>query len=732
MGTANADTISAIAQASATADTGTLNSADILDGGAGVDTLNIRATTLGAATTWVPALSNIENIAVTNVDTSTNLATFSLGASGATNYSLKGTVAAAKTFITGTPTAASITLDAAKTTAAAGIQSVNLGSATGRTGTADAFTLNVANGSGAATTNNAFTNSTILNMVTSAAGGATADNTFEVANIVGSGAASYVTFQAGLDGVRTVNYSGNATANTAGYGLVINQDNGFASLRKIDASAATGGGINIATSSTNAKTVIGSGSNDRVWFTGGVAQINTATDAMSFGAGTDTLAFGTDTTTGGYTAAQLAYINAISDLERIEFTSSTPGAIDASLFTVAKGFVFSTAETAQTLLDFTGGSANTVYLAASHAATIAAGANGSAGTAANGSGANGGSAATGTNALKFTGSVVGSTENLQLAGGVTVQHSGGAGGVGGAATAAGSGAGGAGGNASAGKYAIDFGAGVTKLAIESIGTSANSILGGNGGSGGAGGAAGATGIGGNGGNAGAGAEAINNSTQVQSVTITGTRDLTIQGGSAGTAGAAGASGASAGTAGASAADAKAGFTGAVNVDSSTFTGKLTINLSTGADALTMGSGGGVIRTMGGADTVTLGAGIDKIDLRVAADTTWNTTGLTLTGFTSGQDKVVVATLPTLVKTGGSYTANGTGVVVTDIGNAITAGGGLGGANNAAVVTITGSSSAGTYLVIDTNGSNTYSNADAVIKLVGTTTIAIGDFTVDAT
>jgi hypothetical protein len=79
-----------------------------------------------------------------------------------------------------------------------------------------------------------------------------------------------------------------------------------------------------------------------------------------------------------------------------------------------------------------------------------------------------------------------------------------------------------------------------------------------------------------------------------------------------------------------------------------------------------------------------------------------------------------------VKFGANYTAVGTGTLATDIGTAITSGGALS-ANDAAIVTITGTG-AGTYLVINDGTAAFNAAADAVINITGVTgTITTADF-----
>jgi len=168
------------------------------------------------------------------------------------------------------------------------------------------------------------------------------------------------------------------------------------------------------------------------------------------------------------------------------------------------------------------------------------------------------------------------------------------------------------------------------------------------------------------------------------------------------------------------------------VDASAFTAKLTLIGSASADIITVGSGGSNITGGGGADQITLGAGTDTVVYTTLADslaTNAATTNDTITNFTAGTDKIDVTNLPTAVQQGALFAANGTGNLATDIGTAIANGTAAFAIDNAAVVTINGGTTAGTYLVINDHANAGYAAADdAVIKLVGLTgTLAVADF-----
>lgn len=670
-GTSGNDTFNGVMQftGAGNADNGTFNSADNLNGGAGTDVLNVRVTALGADGAVAPVLTGIEKVSVSNIATVNNAIVNLASASGVETVEFKDTVVGSSTRVINGPTTAKISLDNADSTT----HNVNLGADTGRTGTTDAVAVTIANGSGATGA------AAGLQLVTN--NGTTADTSFEVLNITNAGAANFVQVGNSLAGVTSITVGGSSTA-TSGYGLTLTEAANFNSVKTINASSLTGAGLNISTTLAADVTFTGSAQADRVALTGGVTNLTSA-DKLTFAGGKDTLAFGTDTAIASYSAAQLALINAITDVEVLEFTAATATAgstLKANDFTVAQEFVLSGGANASAAAaagwTITGAeSADAFKVTTTNISLVA-------NTAAANSGANG------FDALVFTGAAVGQTANLELSG-RTVQGQ-----AGQAGTTA---AGGNGGNA------IDFGGNITKLVITSSGTAANTLQGGAGGNGA--------------GTKGTGAAAIENGTAVQAVEIKGAQALTIAGGAAG--GGTGTGGAAAG-----------GFSNAVNVDASTMTGKLTVTLSTGNDIISVGTGGSVVRGFGGKDALKLNTGTDQVDLRVAADSLANADNImTIENFAAGTDKLVIGgQLVGTIKSGALYTATGTGTIATDLGSAITAGGGFGGSGNAAIVTVTGTG-AGTYLVVDTSNNGAYDNAsDVVVKLVGLTgTLSTGDF-----
>jgi len=736
-GTSGADTYNGtISAAAANGDSGTLNSFDNIAGGLGVDTLIARITSLGGATTIAPTMSSVDTVLLGSVDASGNIGTLNLAsATGTTTVGFKDTASGSNQNIINAATTAAVMLDNSDGTAN---NRVNLGSNSGRSGTADAFALTIQGGSGSSSSVADF------GLITSAAA---ADTSFEVANItIGAGAANFINFGIGGANIKVINASGAGTPSTsttnAGQVLVLTEAANFANVETINASGLTTGGLNISTTSAQNTTFTGSGFNDRLNITAGVGNL-TGADVINFGTGAlDTLAFGTTADFRAVTlgTATTALINAITTADAIE--ASTAGAIQlrAADWTTVNTFVFSGAtngvastnnvivtglETADTLritADIrTIGAAGAV--GATHATT---GVTGAAGTA-------------GVDSLSLGGQAVGQTASLVLTGGVDLTAAGGAGGAGGAATATVGGTGGAGGVGGAGNSAIDVangGANIGTLNISSIGTSVNTLIGGAGGAGGAGGQGGATAAQGQGGAAaagGAGAVGIDNGAGLTLVNITGTADLTIAGGAGGAAGAAGAGATAGATAAAGAA--AAGFSSAVNVNASTFTGVLTVSGSTAADAITGGSNNDILTTMGGLDSLTGGAGTDDFRINGTAVTS-ATAFITISDFGAGDQ---ISILSQVRAAGGALVGGGTALLGTPVFNttainvssaasfaaALDLASALAGNVNTQVTWFNWTDG-NTYVVVDNTAAGTYTAAtDAIIQLTGVKTLTVG-------
>lgn len=146
----------------------------------------------------------------------------------------------------------------------------------------------------------------------------------------------------------------------------------------------------------------------------------------------------------------------------------------------------------------------------------------------------------------------------------------------------------------------------------------------------------------------------------------------------------------------------------------------------GTDTISGGDGTDTITGGAGADNLTGGAGVDTFVYTTLADSLAAAPDR-ITDLVAGTDKIDVTTLPAAILQGASFTAAGTGNLGTDIGSALTAGGGTFAANGAAVVTITGTG-AGTYMVINDGTADYQSANDAVVNITGITgTLAVADF-----
>jgi hypothetical protein len=172
------------------------------------------------------------------------------------------------------------------------------------------------------------------------------------------------------------------------------------------------------------------------------------------------------------------------------------------------------------------------------------------------------------------------------------------------------------------------------------------------------------------------------------------------------------------------------------INATGFTGKLTLVGSSGTDIVNVGSGGSVISGSASSDTYNLGGGRDQLKF-TGADNANLTTGLsttaansldTVSSFTAGQDKIVLATAITGIN---SVTVTGQASLTDTIASSTTL---FGNGNNAAVVTVTGTN-AGTYLVANTtttvaegDAASGFTAADFAIKLVGLSgTLTTADF-----
>lgn len=474
LGTSGDDTYNGVID---TTSGSTLGTVDSIDGQAGTDSLNARIVTSAGGTTVAPVVKNVEIFNLTNIAAAGNFTLNFASIEGEQQVWSKGSVAASDTRVVGVTAGTTAGLDSAN-----GTYSVNYAGDTARTGTADAFSLAVV-GSGITATPVAF------NLVQ--ANGTTIDASFEVANINATGAASNVTINggAGANGLRVINVTGDSA------GLRLADAGAATSLRTVDASGMTGtGGLNLNASTstqTNFK-FTGSGQNDRLVLDNAVIGVAN-TVSLNAGEGKDTLAITGVTNFAAAGAATLrTNVNTkATGFEVLEANANNVTALKANDFTNINEFAF-TGTTQTAALNITGVESADKFVFSTRSATV-----------------------------DFDGAQVAQVANAAVGGGVTFAGTVGALGTDNSAAASGV----VGGNGGNGTAAVTFGSNITSLTIESTGTTANVIQGGAGGAGGQGSltAPGPA----NGGVGGNGAVAIDNNTEVQTVTITGSQNLTI-------------------------------------------------------------------------------------------------------------------------------------------------------------------------------------------------------------
>ena len=316
-----------------------MQSVDSLYGGAGVDTLSVRAA--GAAAP-IPLLDSIELINVANLNAGVYTVNL-ISATGEEVLTSTTQVANATTNFSNI-TATGVTAAIADADATS---QFNFQGAAARTGTADAVSLSIANGSGTAAAN------ATLNIVDGTL--AAADATFEVFNISTAGAASYVNSALGGANVREINVSGTGVADANGYALTLSEAASFAAARTVNASAMTGtGGLNVDISAATFASLsyIGCGQTDRVVVDGTVANGGNAW-SLNAGLGNDTLAI--DTLTNFTTANLLTTVNTrTAGFETLEATAADVTALQANLYTGINTFRFSGLDATAVALAVTG------------------------------------------------------------------------------------------------------------------------------------------------------------------------------------------------------------------------------------------------------------------------------------------------------------------------------------------------------------------------------------------
>ncbi len=295
-----------------------------------------------------PQSSNVEKFIITNLGATTNnfFALDFTSISGETEVGSKGSVAASET------RAMRVDSLAASIDTAEGALSVNFKGT--RTGTTDAFSLAL-NGAGAGT------GFAVFNTITSTG---TIDNTFDIANITSTGAASVLNLGFAAMNLKTVNIAGDAA-------LTLMEFAAFAGLSTVDASGMTGGGVNIDAQGSTATGFVFKGSSavDRVVLAN--TTINNAGTTLSGGDGKDTLASTSFTLTAAVVNGSTGFevleaVNPVSSLVANSFTTiseflfsggANNGRVEISGVETSDRFVFSSDQSTNTgAIRFTGAS----------------------------------------------------------------------------------------------------------------------------------------------------------------------------------------------------------------------------------------------------------------------------------------------------------------------------------------------------------------------------------------
>ena len=712
VGGAKNDKFIAVNEASAAAGD-TFSVADTVDGGAGIDTLEITDTQGGALGGLT--VTNVENVTLRGLQEDDTAETFNQATmSGATAYTFKdftdgitvtnadlGDTFALNSFAVDHAND-DVTITYRLATGSSDSASISTSGSTLQQVVVDAIeTLSVSN-SGTSVTSIArldAAQATTINIDNSTATVGTTPGLTITA--VGDNTATAMTFTG----------SGSTTATGAlSTGLLT-----------LTGSAATGDlDLNVSSNANNLTLTTGSG-NDRVE-AGTVGTNLTADDSWNLGSGTNTLVI--DDTS--LTAQDILDINAVTGITNLELSTTTAESaydgkdigIDSFIFAGAitdaagadggAGAEAGDAGTAGTAannqaLSLTGVEAGDVFKIKENI-TGGEGGNGGAGTEGTGAGPAGGAGANGSVALLLTEELsgAGNTATLILDGATIT---GGAGGNGGAG-ADGEGAnknGGAGGAAGSGAIAISATTFET-LNIQSI-TAANAVAGGAAGTAGEGGAKTGTGTAGSDGAAGSAGASVAMNTN-GTINVTGDKNLDL--------------GTVSGT--------------DVTINASSFTGILTVTGEAGNNIITGGSKADVINGGAGQDTLTGGAGADDFTFTAGANVTGGTPSASvfdiITDFNTGSDEIDFSAALT-VETATATAAVGTASINSEgfasfhsaddtLAEKITA-------VEAGIVT--GTESSGDFALF-THGSDTYlfihdgtsglANTDALIQLKGVT------------
>lgn len=336
VGTNGNDTFTALVNADGTATT--LNTGDSVDGGAGVDTMNLI---VGGTASTLPTVATVKNIEIINVTGVENISGTSVDAGFFAGSTMVNLVAAGGT-------AATVTGLSGKTL---GVQGKTAATVAGDFGTAAAATVQLTNASDAAATPaNAIINLTgaaIKTVTVNGNGRATIDATGSTVETLNINATGSLTLNAAAEAasIKTINAAGSTatvnlgtTAFTAAETITTGSGNdtftvGLTTTGKT-ATVNSGAGndtITVAATAVNVNINAGAG-DDTIVFNRAL----TATDVVNGGEGKDTLTVGNT----AIIAADLEILKAaVSNVESLKFSNAVTG-VDATALSQFSTFSF--------------------------------------------------------------------------------------------------------------------------------------------------------------------------------------------------------------------------------------------------------------------------------------------------------------------------------------------------------------------------------------------------------
>lgn len=339
VGTNGADTFTALINADGT--TTTLNTGDSVDGGAGIDTMNLI---VGGTASKLPTVATVKNIEIINVTGVENIDGTTIDAgffAGSTTVNL----------ISAGGTTATVTGLSGKTL---GVQGKTAAAVTGDFGTAGLATVQLNGASNTATTANAVVNlvgAGIKTVTINGSGRATIDATGAAVETLNINATGSITLDAAAEAasIKTINAAGStaavnlgATAFTAAETITTGSGNdtftvGLTTAGKT-ATVNSGAGndtITVAATALNVNINAGAG-DDNIIFSRAI----TATDVINGGEGKDTLTVSNTT----IAAADLEILKAaVTNVETLKFSAKVTG-VDAAALNQFSTFSFTTDE----------------------------------------------------------------------------------------------------------------------------------------------------------------------------------------------------------------------------------------------------------------------------------------------------------------------------------------------------------------------------------------------------